>query len=173
MEEYVSSQIAKDGRILYIDRIRKCYIMYKSDAVGELIHEFSSMTGEFDWLIKPYWDVIDKHGVMAEIPGIDTVNRKDVYIRLYNPVVVTQRTIPDVPTRAEELNWWLKELHMKEYDLYEFMCRGHARTGNNSMYISRTPDKVIDVSRVFDKQFDIPDFDTDSYGWLEDYINKE
>lgn len=110
---------------------------------------------------------------MSEIPGIDTVNRKDVYIRLYNPVVVTQRTIPDVPTRAKELHRWLKELHMKEYDLYEFMCRSHARTGNNNLYISRTPDKVIDVSLEFEPQFDIPDFDTDSYGWLEDYVNKE
>jgi hypothetical protein len=47
-------------RIEHIDRIRKCYIMYGNEAVGELIEETSSISGEEDWVIKPYHDVIER-----------------------------------------------------------------------------------------------------------------
>lgn len=168
-------QYAKDGRILYIDRIRECYIMYKSTAIGKLIHEFSSISGEHDWIIIPFWDVIDSFGGRVSIPGIDDINRQEKYIRLYDPYFVTQRTFPVCKGRMGELNRWLKMLNMKmsggAYDLYEFMCRGHARQVDG-LYVSRTPDKVIDV-HLNEPQFDIPDFDTDKYGWLEDYVNKE
>lgn len=165
------SQYAKDGRILYIDRVRECYIMYKDTAIGKLVHEFSSISGDHDWIIIPFWDVIDKYGGRVSIAGIDDINRQERYIRTYDPYFVTQRTFPICKGRMRDIHRWMKMLNMKEYDLYEFMCRGHART-NNDLYVSRTSDKVIDI-HLNEPQFDIPDFDTDKYGWLDDYINKE
>lgn len=42
--------------IEHIDRIRKAYIMWKDIPLAELYHEYSSLTGEFDWVIKPIWE---------------------------------------------------------------------------------------------------------------------
>lgn len=155
-------------RISYIDRIRKCYIMFKDNCIGELWHEYSSLSGEFDWVIKPYWGVIDKLGWEAEIPGIDDSLRKEEYIRRYNPVIVTQRTLPDA---RPDLPEFLKEIGMVENDLFEVMCRTHGVCGNNKLYISRRKDDFVDVNQRI-VPYDIPDWDTDNDGWLGDYINK-
>ena len=53
---YVNERVT---RVEHIDRIRKAYIMYEDKAVGEIYHEFSGISGEFDWVIKIYWDVWD------------------------------------------------------------------------------------------------------------------
>jgi len=73
--------------------------MYKDIVIAELYHEYAEISGEFDWVIKPIWenwDVCrDKYGEYVEIAGIDETLHKDEYIRNFNPVFVTQRTIPD------------------------------------------------------------------------------
>ena len=155
-------------RISYIDRVRKCYIMFKKEAIGELWHEFSSLSGEFDWVIRPYWEVIDRIGWEAEIPGIDDTLRKEEYIRRYNPLLVTQRVIPQ---GREDLPRFMQKIQLDEYDLFEILCRGHGVCGNNDLYISRTPDELVDMNQRI-KPVSIPDFDTSEYGWLNGYINK-
>ncbi|MBR1454358.1 MAG: hypothetical protein IJ593_06910 [Lachnospiraceae bacterium] len=48
------------------------------------------------------------------------------------------------------------------------MCRQHGATGISSYYVSRTPDKVIDLNKNILDQLDIPDWDTSNYGWILD-----
>lgn len=152
-------------RIEHIDRIRKAYIMFRDQAIGEIYHEFSGLSGEFDWVIKIYWDVWDRlveEGYTMDIAGIDDTLRKKEYIRRYNPSFVTQRTIPE---GRRDLRPLLREIYLRSNDLFEVMCRTHAACGNDDFYVSRTPDKVVDVNTFFN--YDIPDFDTDCYGWLD------
>lgn len=157
-------------RIEYIDRIRKAYIMWQDIPIAELYHEYSSLSGEFDWVIKPIWDNWDKcaeRGEYVDIAGIDDTLHKEEYIRRYNPSFVTQRT----PPKGRDDYWpTLKKAGLETEDLFELMCRTHACCGNDDYYVSRTPDKVIDVNAMGNID-DIPDFDTDKYGWLPNYIN--
>lgn len=156
-------------RIECIDRIRKCYIMLDDTAVAELYHEYSSLSGEFDWVIKIYWDVWDemeKKGYTMDIAGIDDTLRLDEYIRSFNPSFVTQRTIPE---GRSDLFPTLREIHLRSNDLFEVLCRTHGVSGNDDFYVSRFPDIVIDTDGDF--EYDIPDFDTDAYGWLDENGN--
>lgn len=59
----------------------------------------------------------------------------------------------------------LERLQLTYNDLFEVLCRTHGICGNDNYYVSRTPDKVIDVDSMED-QTDMPDFDTTQYGWL-------
>ena len=158
-------------RIEYIDRVRKAYIMWKDIPIAELYHEYFSLTGEFDWVIRPIWENWDKarkRGENVDIAGIDDTMHKDEYIRRFNPEFVTQRTVPE--GRAD-LFPKLEEIGLTSNDLFEVLCRTHGKCGNDSYYVSRTPDKVIDVNSM-KKDYDIPDFDTSNYGWIEgDYIH--
>lgn len=152
-------------RIENIDRIRKAYIMWQDIPIAELYHEYSSLSGEFDWVIKPIWENWEKareRGEYVDIAGIDGDLHKEEYIRRYNPSFVTQRTIPE--GRAD-LFPMLKEVGLTYNDLFEVLCRTHGVCGNDDYYVSRTPDKVIDVDSM-ESLLDIPNFDTDNYGWL-------
>lgn len=156
-------------RIEHIDRIRKAYIMLDKTPVAELYHEYSSLSGEFDWVIKimwDNWDEMDRKGYTMDIAGIDETLRKKEYIRRYNPSFVTQRTIPEGRVDLRPL---LRELKLRSNDLFEVLCRSHGACGNDNFYVSRTPDKVVDVDTFFD--YDIPDFDTDCYGWFDENGN--
>lgn len=153
-------------RIEHIDRIRKAYIMWEDIPVAELYHEYSSLSGEFDWVIKPIWENWERckveRGYCIDIAGIDDTLHKDEYIRRYNPVFVTQRTIPE---GREDLFPELERIGLTYNDLFEVLCRTHGICGNDDLYVSRTPDKVIDVNDMTE-QYDIPDFDTSKLGWL-------
>ena len=151
-------------RIEHIDRIRKAYIMWQDILIAELYHEYSSLSGEFDWVVKLIWEKWEKckeRGEWVDIAGIDDTLHKDEYIRRYNPSFVTQRTIPEW---REDLPEMLKKCKLKENDLFEVLCQSHGATGNDDYYGSRTPDIVVDINTRF--EFDIPTFDTDEYGWL-------
>lgn len=43
-------------RIEHIDRIRTAYIMYKDIPIATISEESSSLSGEFDWVIRPIWE---------------------------------------------------------------------------------------------------------------------
>lgn len=152
-------------RIEHIDRIRKAYIMWEDIPIAELYHEYSSLSGEFDWVIKPIWENWEKckeRGEYVDIAGIDDTLHKDEYIRQYNPSFVTQRTIPE---GRDDLFPLLRDIGLYSNDLFEVLCRTHGVCGNDDYYVSRTPDKVIDVNDM-GNIYDIPDFDTTKYGWL-------
>jgi hypothetical protein len=152
-------------RIEGIDRVRKAYIMYENTPVGEIYHEYCSDSGEFDWVIKilwDNWDMMERQGKHMDLAGIDSDTRQAEYIRRYDPEFVTQRVPPKCRNDVRQL---LKDIDLKRYDAFEILCRTHGKCGNDDYYVSRTPDKVIDVNRIgFD--YDIPDFDTKEYGWL-------
>lgn len=153
-------------RIEHIDRIRKAYIMHEDKAIAEIWHEYSSLSGEEDWVIRPYWDVWDwflkEKGEYLDITGIDDRLRLDEYIRRYEPSFVSQRVIPE---GRPELFGLLEELGLTYRDPFEIMCRTHGVCGNDDYYVSRTPDKIVNVyQRIV--PYDIPDFDTSDYGWL-------
>lgn len=152
-------------RIEHIDRIRKAYIMWEDLPIAELHHESSSLSGESDWVIKPMWDNWEKakkRGEYVDIAGIDDTKRHKEYIRRYTPEFVTQRTIPE---GREDLFPLLKEIGLTHNDLYEVLCRTHGICGNDDYYVSRTPDKVIDINSK-SRQLDIPNYDTRKLGWL-------
>ena len=133
----------------------------------------SEISGEEDWIIKPYWDVWDwyrdEKGVYLDIAGIDDTLRKDEYIRRYEPCFVSQRVIPE---GRGDLFPLLREIGITHRDPFEIMCRTHGVCGNDDLYVSRTPDKVVNVYQQI-VPYDIPDFDTSDYGWLPHSINCE
>lgn len=143
-------------RVEEIDKVRKAYIMWEDIPIAELYHESASISGEFDWVIKPLWDNIEKakeRGEYVDIAGIDLHLHKDEYIRRFNPEFVTQRTKPE--GRADLFPLLIK-IGLTYNDLFEVLCRTHGVCGNDMYYVSRTPDKVIDIkSGHWD--YDIPD----------------
>lgn len=152
-------------RVEMIDRIRKCYIKWDKYVIAELYHEYASISGEFNWVIKPIWetwDILEKQGIYVDIDGIDEEIRLNEYIRQFNPWFVTQRTLSD---KRPELRKFLKDIHLRSNDLFEVMCRTHGICGNNDLYVTRFPDKYVDVNnkKVI---YDIPDYNTDCYGWI-------
>lgn len=152
-------------RIDNIDRIRKAYIMWEDIPIAELYHEFSSISGEFDWVIKPLWQNWEKakaRGEIVDIAGIDDTLHWSEYIRRYDPVFVTQRTIP---AGRQDLHPLLERIGLRNNDLFEVLCRTHGVCGNDNYYVSRTPDKIIDVHQQI-TPYDIPDWDTNKDGWL-------
>lgn len=153
-------------RVENIDRIRKAYIMWEDIPIAELYHEYASISGEFDWVIKPIWENLEKareRGEIVDIAGIDDTKHKDEYIRSFNPSFVTQRTIPE---GRGDLFPLLRRIGLTYNDLFEVLCRTHGVCGNDDYYVSRTPDKIIDVEDMGDI-YDIPDFDTRDYGWIK------
>lgn len=141
-------------RIDHIDEIRKAYIMWEDIPIAELYHERSFLTGEFDWVIKPIWENWEKakeRGEWVDIAGIDDLLHKEEYIRRFNPEFVTQRTIPE--GRAD-LYPLLRKIGLTYNDLFEVLCRTHGVCGNDDYYVSRTPDKVIDVHKKIEYDLD-------------------
>ena len=156
-------------RVEMIDRIRKCYIKWDKYTLAELYHEYASISGEFNWVIKPIWetwDELERLGIYEDIDGIDDSLRLDEYIRQFNPVFVTQRTLSN---KRPDLGRFLKEIHLRSNDLFEVLCRTYGICGNNDLYVTRFPETVIDVHDV-DLEYDIPDFDTDCYGWVKNGV---
>lgn len=93
----MSSELYK--RIEHIDRRRTAYIMRHEIPIATITHEYSSLTGEFDWVIAPIWEnwelYTKKYHGYLNIDGIDDTLHKKEYIRRFNPSFVTQRTIPE------------------------------------------------------------------------------
>lgn len=133
-------------RIENIDCVRKAYIMWQDIPICELYHEYSSLSGEEDWVFKPIWEnwkKCEERGHIPDIAGIDDTLRMDEYIRRYTPFFVTQRV---VPVGREDYYPMLQEIGLTYNDWYEVLCRTHGVCGNDDYYVSRTPDKVIDVN---------------------------
>lgn len=149
-------------RINKVDEVRSAYIMFKEFPVAKISKETCYTSDEFDWVIEPYYDIMqqcwEKYGDYGPrrffITGIDLAVHKKEYIRRYTPAFVTQRTIPEC---RPDLVYWMRKLKMFEYDDFEYLCRSHGVCGNDIFYVSRTPDLVIDPRGKFD--YDIPEKD--------------
>lgn len=150
--EYLTS------RIEHIDQVRTAYIMYKDKPVATITEEYSTLSGEADWVFTPIWENIDwfaQHGKCIIIPGIDLSLRKSEYVRRFLPSFVEKRVISK---RREDCRELLDELYMNVYDPFEMMCRTHGICGDDPYYISRAPDAVIDVDDP-NLQHDVPEGD--------------
>jgi len=55
---------------------------------------------------------------------------------------------------------------LKENDLFEVLCRTHGICGNDDYYVVRFIGEVVDVYKK--TSYNIPDFNTDVYGWIVD-----
>lgn len=150
-------------RIPLIDRIRTAYIMYKDIPVATITEEFSTISGDSDWVIRPMYDNIkkvkEKYNHTIDIAGINLDLHKEEYVRNVLPAFVEQRTLPECRPDLREM---LDMVRMNYYDRFEFMCRYHGVCGNDQLYVSRTPDKIIDVTN-YPWEFDIPETDENKF----------
>lgn len=153
------------SRVECINRIRTAYIMFRDTPIATITEEYSSLSGESDWVIRPIWENCDRlvqQGHIVDIGGIDMDLRKEEYVRRFTPYFVTQRTVSAKREDAREI---LDAISLDGYDRFEIMCRTHGVCGDDEYYVSRTPDIVVDV-HAMKVPYDIPDFDTTLYGWL-------
>lgn len=159
MEKFVTSKVEA------IDRVRTAYIMWQDIPIATITEEYSSLSGESDWVISPIWENCEKaraRGHVVDIGGIDMDLHKSEYVRRFMPHFVAQR-IPT--TRREDVREILERHELDGYDAFELLCRSHGVCGDDQYYVSRTPDIVIDVTQQSIPR-DIPKFDTSSYGWI-------
>lgn len=168
-------------RVFRVDRIRECYIMLRDTAIAKLSEEYNDMDNERDWKIEPNYKAIqrylDRFGGLVDIPGVNLDLGWKEYIRGEDYIFVEQRTLPE-GHRIQEHIYVLQTLGMVKYDLYEVMCRTHALCADNELYVSRTPDQILDVRYIrknrigFEDYMEIPDkrYSAKDYGWLKEPI---
>lgn len=150
-------------RIKNITKVRTAYIMWKDIPIATISEERND-ADERDWVFRPNYKNIEKAratGGNVFIPGIDLDLHKKEYIRNYVPAFVEERTIP---LGRPDLYEMMDRIRLPQYDLFEFMCRTHSACGNNDLYVSRTPDKVIDVNDP-KFPFDVPEDTRYDYDW--------
>ena len=157
------------GRLQWRDRVRTAYIMWRNLPIVEIQHEYYELSGEAGWVFKPLWmnlEICKISGEYVPIEPIDFNDKKTEYAMKFIPKFVLERTPQYEGRRLYEL---LKELELTHKDLYEILCRTHGICSKDKYYVSRTPDKVIDI-RNSKIPYDIPDFDTNGYGWLKEKV---
>ena len=122
---------AGNTRIHCITEVRTAKMMYKGDCIGTISEERND-AGEFDWVIKPNYEMIDKHKV--SIHGVDLDLRLEEYIRTFVPSFVEHRTLPDT---REDLYEELEAVGLTWNDRFEFMCRHHGLCGVSRITVER------------------------------------
>lgn len=138
---------ARNTRVPCICIVRTAKMMFKGHCIG-LVSEERNDAGEFDWVIRPNWEVLDSIEPI-QISGIDMDLRLEEYIRTYVPVFIEQRTLPDT---RDGLYEELERVGLNYNDRFEFMCRTHGLCGNNDITIDRlTEEEQIE----FDKKYPI------------------
>lgn len=136
MDKFVQNR--HNTRIACINQVRTCYIIFRKVCIGELSEERND-AGEFDWVIRIYWDKWEETGKYP-IPGINTDLRLKEYIRTFVPVIVSQRTPP--PDRSDAFEYMYKK-GMTYFDVFEFLCDNHGET-NDMLLFGRTPTDYIE-----------------------------
>ena len=157
------------GRLEWRDRVRTAYIMWRNLPIVEICHEYYEMTGEAGWVFKPLWMNLEMCKISGEyvpIEPIDFNDKKTEYAMKFIPKFVLERTPQYEGRRLYKL---LEELGLTYKDLYEILCRTHGVCSKDNYYVSRTPDKVVDV-RNSKIPYDIPNFNTNDYGWLKEKV---
>lgn len=157
------------GRLEWRDRVRKAYIMWRDKPIVEIYHEYYELSGEVGWVFKPLWMNLEMCKISGEyvpIEPIDFNDKKTEYAMKFIPKFVLERTPQYEGRRLYKL---LEELGLTYKDLYEILCRTHGICSKDKYYVSRTPDKVIDISNS-KIPYDIPDFDARDYGWLKEKV---
>ena len=124
--------LERNTRVPCICRVRSARMLYNGVDIGTISEE-SNDAGEFDWVIAPNWENLDKMPPI-QISGIDMDLRKKEYIRRYVPVFVEERT----PSDTRENLWEeLEAVGLSWNDRFEYMCRTHGLCGNNDITVER------------------------------------
>lgn len=127
-----------NSRISCVCQKRTCYLMWKNFCIAELTEEQND-AGEIDWVIKVRWEEWEKSG-KQNIPGILTELHLCEYIRVGIPYIVSQRTPSEYRYDIRDL---LKEVNLRFYDRFEYLCLTRGICGNDDLYIGRTPTDFI------------------------------
>lgn len=122
---------ARNTRVPCICSSRSANMIHDGVVIGVITEERND-AGEFDWVIKPNWENIDKHPI--QISGIDMDLRLDEYVRSYIPSFVEERTLPD---NRDGLYEELERVGLTYNDRFEFMCRNHGLCGKNNITVER------------------------------------
>lgn len=156
--------------------------------LSDKVYTYNDVDNERDWKIEPDYKAIqrylDRFGGLVDIPGVNLdsgvnldLGWKEYIIRGEDYIFVEQRTLPE-GYRIKEHIYVLQTLGMVKYDLYEVMCRTHALCADNEIYVSRTPDQILDVRYIrknrigFEDYMEISDkrYSAKDYGWLKELI---
>lgn len=136
----------RNSRVPCICIVRTAKMIYKGDIIGTISEERND-AGEFDWVIRPNWGILDNHTI--QIAGIDMSLRLEEYIRSYVPAFVDERTPSDT---RENLYEELEAVGLFYNDRFEFMCRTHGLCGCNDITVERLTDEE---QMEFDKKYPI------------------
>lgn len=160
----------KNTHVEYIDRRRTAFIKYRDIVVGSICDEYSSVSREHSWVIKPFYDGIDKAlkewNYSVILGGADHRTHQSEYVFRFTPLFVQQR----VPRHnSKGIVDKLDRLGMAHYDAFEYMIRSHGVTGNDELYV------VLDMFEFVDR-YSLPvkptfyPHDMDKYGWLDEQV---
>lgn len=145
-------------------------------AIGTISEEYDSVSEQFDWVIKPFYDRIEQynkeHHDDIYIPGIDLTLKRKEFIRRYIPCFVEHRTPNDNRRGLDEL---LKRINLPFNDRFEYMCRSHGVCSSDNYYVSKRIDDVVNIYLWYEPgvkvDLDIPieskNLDFMNEGWLE------
>lgn len=135
----------KNTRIAYITRIRTAEIFFKDVCVGTISEE-SNDAGEFDWVIRPNWSVLDKLPLYAQIEGIDPDLHLAEYVRRFVPIFVTNRSPND---NRDNLQEELAAVGLTYNDRFEFMCRrGNAGLSTSALTVKFKSDEAVSIKTI-------------------------
>lgn len=105
-------------------------------AVAKIEYQ-SFFNEEYQYIITPYWDVIDglDASVFQGIPGITMELRLEKYYRVnMQPVFITERS----PSKNREDLWELLEsVGLDYYDRFEWLIRTDLTCGNDNLIVER------------------------------------
>jgi hypothetical protein len=114
---------------------RSAYITRDGVRVG-IITERMNDACEVEYIIQVLWDKYLEAGFDQTITGIDMdTYPREYYIRDHMPYFMRMRVIPS--TRPD-LRRYLDLYGMKEYDMFEFMCRNGGQSGPDYFRVERT-----------------------------------
>lgn len=105
-------------------------------SVGKIEYQ-SFFNEEYQYIITPYWDVIDAldASVFQGIPGIAMELRLEKYYRVnMQPVFITERS----PSKNREDLWdLLEDVGLDYYDRFEWLIRTKMTCGNDNLIVER------------------------------------
>lgn len=131
----------RNTRIAYITRIRTAEIYYEDKCVGTISEE-SNDAGEFDWVIRLDWSVLNTLPFYAQIEGIDPDLQLEEYVRAYVPAFVENRS----PNNSREnLHEELAAVGLTYNDRFEFMCRTQGICGPSRLTVKFKSDEQVHI----------------------------
>lgn len=131
-----------DERVTCIGKKRIAEMLYMNKVIGLIIEE-SNDAGETDWVIQPYWSILDSLPPV-QIAGIDMSLRLKEYVRGYIPYFVEERTPCN---RRKDLRKLLRAVGLTSNDRFEYMCRTGGLCGTSPITVRKKEVRYVDMNR--------------------------